>query len=205
MPLDADSLANLMLLTSTLGGPGGLQEFQCYANGVVKGLKAGTAQVTTTGVIGSPGTAKGIGAIQPGPPAMVPFVSTALVGAIPPPGGAPTPLQPLLFLAISQVATHVLTNLEVQAPPTDTVAQGVGIIAPGGFKISGSVIETFILAEYTIKGLIATPLRISIAKAIGQATEQLMKLASMPSLTIPDGVPASPSAPATGTRIGIIS
>lgn len=205
MALDADQLAKLMLVTSTAAGPSGLDEFQCYAAGVVQGLKASTANVQTTGVAGSPGSAKGIGAIQPGAIAMVPFLSSALVGSMPPPGGAPTPLLPLFYLAICQIATHVLTNLEVEASPTDTIAQGVGLIPPGGFNVSGSVIEPLIIAEYTKKGLKPTPLRLSMAKAIGTATEQLMKIATMPSLTISGGVPSSPSSPAVGTRVGVIS
>ena len=205
MALDSTLLTQLMLTTSTLAGAMASVEFSCYAAGVVQGLKLGTATIQTTGVAGTPGTGKFIGAIQPGAIGMSLLVQQALLGIIPPPTGSITPLQPIYYLAISQIATHVLTSLQVDAPASDSVATGVGIIVPGGFNVSGTVIGGFIVQQYVSKGLTPTPLRISIANAIGIATQQMMSLATMPAIPIIGGVPATPSAPSAGVRIGVIS
>jgi hypothetical protein len=204
MALDAGTLAQLMLASSALTTAGALTEYECYAQGVVQGLKLGTATVQTTGASGTPGSGSGVGAIQGGAVTMLPIVITNMVGIMPPPSGAPTPSQLLWFLSIAQIATYVLTALQVEAPPQDAVSAGVGNVLPGGFSVSGAAIGKAISLAYLQKGLIPTPMRLQVADAIGASTEQMMKLATMV-IPIVGGVPSSPSSPTMGTRIGVIS
>jgi hypothetical protein len=204
MALNADILAKLMYASSGLTTPGGLTEYECYAQGVVQGLKLGAVTVTTTGASGTPGGGSGVGALQGGVVTMLPIVITNMAGIMPPPTGAPTPSQLLWFTSIAQIATYVLTALQVETTPSDTVSTGMGTVAPGGFVISGSAIGIAISLAYAQKLLTPTPMRLQIAKAIGTSTEQMMKLATM-NIPIIGGVPSSPSAPIAGTRTGAIS
>jgi len=205
MPLSAPLLSTLMFAASGIPTPGAKVEFDCYAEGIVMGLKAGVVTITTIGALGSPGSGTGIGAINGGPLVMVPLVATALLGIIPPiPEGLPTPMQPLFYLAISQTALHVLTFLQVDSIPADPVAIGVGTIAPGGFIIPGPAIGGFITLAYLKRGLTPTPRRIQIAMAIGTAVQQMMALAVC-TIPIIGGAPAAPPAPGAGVRTGVIS
>lgn len=202
MALSDSILSLLMQGTFGIFNKGSKDEFDSYAEGVVMGLLLGTANVITTGTAGAPGIGVGIGAIQGGAPAMLPLVTLNSLGVMPPKEGAPQPLQLVWYLAISQVATHVLTALQVTAPPTDSVGAGLGIITPGGFSISGDTISKFILLAFIKRGLIVTKSRKDIATMIGKSTEQLMKLAAMPSIPI---IGAPSNSPSTGTRVGTIS
>lgn len=204
MALDATTLAQLMLASSGLTTPGGLTEYECYAQGVIQGLKLGTVTIQTTGVSGTPGSGSGVGAIQGGVAIMLPIVITNMTGIMPPPSGAPTPNQILWFTSIAQIATYLLTALQVETTPTDTVSTGMGIVNPGGFSIAGAAIGKAIGLAYLQKGLILTPMRLQIADAIGTSTEQIMKLATM-TIPIVGGVPSSPPASIIGTRTGVIS
>jgi len=206
MALNENLLSLLMLSTSGLPTLGAKQEFDAYAKGVIAGIKLGTATITTTGALGTPGTAKFIGAINPGPLLMASLIQVAAVGSLPPiPGGTPTPLQFTFFLALGQIATHVLAFLEVEGLPMDTVSTGIGIVPPGGFTISGDLIQGLIVLEFIKAGLITTPSRVGLAAAVGRATEQFMLLATIPTIPIVGGAPVAPPAPSVGTRIGIIS
>lgn len=205
MALDEGILTNLMLVTFGFLNPGAEDEWAAVAEGTIAGLKLGTVTGITTGASGSPGQGTGIGALQGGPLVMVPIVATNALGVVPPiPEGTPTPLQPLWYLAVSQIATHVLTALQVEFAPTDPVATGVVTVAPGGFQIQGDVVANFILLAYISKGLIITPKREDTAKAIGQSVQQMMSTATMLG-SIVGGVPVAPPAPGAGTRVGVIS
>jgi len=204
MVLDADLLTKLMIATFGFLNPGADDEWGAIATGAVQGMKLGTVQIITSGTSGSPGPGTGIGAIQGGAIAMVPLVAVNTISALPPPGGAITPLQPLWHLAVSQIATHALTSLQVDIPATDSVAVGVGNVLPGGFQIQGSVIEGLILAEYLKRGLLITPMKTQLAKGIGAAVQQHMSLATM-IIPILGGSPSAPPTPTAGTRIGTIS
>jgi hypothetical protein len=205
MALDADTLANLMLPIFGFVNPNSQKEFGAYAQGVVMGLKASTVEVQTTGIAGAPGPETGIGAIQGGAVTMLPIVIANSVGVIPPPNGTPTPTQLLWYTAISQIATYVLTALQVDAPPTDGVATGFATVLPGGFKVQADIISSSIKLAYVSKGLIPTPLRLQVADVIGKSTQQALQIATM-AFPILKGVPASPPSPAPpGVRIGIIS
>jgi hypothetical protein len=205
MALNEALLSNLMLVTFGVITPGSKTEFDCYAEGIVAGLKAGIVTIQTTGLAGSPGSGVGIGAIQGGPLVMLPLVATNSIGIIPPiPEGAPTPLQPLWYLAISQTATHVLSMLQVDSVPADAVAAGIGIVAPGGFQISGALISSFIVLAYLKRGLTPTPRRIQVASLIGKSVQQMMLLATC-IIPIAGGAPVAPPAPGVGVRTGIIS
>lgn len=183
--------------------PGAKDEFDCYAEGVIKGLKLGAAQVTTAGVGGGPGPGTFVGALQGGPIVMAAIVATNALGVIPPsPEGSPTPLQVIWHLAIAQIATHVLVALQVDAPASDSVAAGVGIIAPGGFSVSGALIAQLIILAYLKKGLVATPYRIKVAKVVGNSTQQMMALATMV-IPIVGGSPSNFGS--AGVRVGKIS
>jgi hypothetical protein len=204
MALDAGTLAKLMFASSGLTSLDGLTEYECYAQGVVEGLKLGAVTISTTGASGTPGSGSGVGALQGGAVTMLPIVISNMVGIMPPPTGAPTPGQLLWFTSIAQIATYVLTALQVETTPSDTVSTGMGIVTPGGFTITGSAIGAAISLAYAQKKLIPTPMRLQIAKAIGASTEQMMKLATM-SIPIIGGAPSSPPAPIVGTRTGVIS
>lgn len=205
MALDADTLAKLMLAPFGFINPNSMKEFGAYAQGVVMGLKASMVEVQTTGVAGAPGLETGIGALQGGALTMLPFVVANSVGVIPPANGAPMPAQLLWYTGVSQIATYVLTALQVDAPPTDGVATGFATVLPGGFKIQADVISSAIKLAYVSKGLIPTPLRLQVADVIGKSTKQAMDLATM-AFPILKGVPVSPPSPAPpGVRIGIIS
>ena len=209
MPLDEKMLANLMFVTYAASGFVGtktMDDFNAIATGVVAGLKAGTASAMVQGVQGSPGTGKMIGVINPGPVVMAGALQVASMGSIPPPMGLPTPLQALYFLAIGQIATHILT-MQVETLPMDTVAMGVGMILPGGFTIVGSAIEGLIIVEFLKSGP-PTPPKLGLAKAIGIATQQIMMMAMVPAIPILGGVPIPPPAgpiPAVGVRTVMLS
>jgi len=206
MALDDGTLSLLMQSTFGVFNAGTKNEFGSYAEGVVMGLKLGTANVITTGVSGSPGTGTFTGALQGGPIVMAAIVATNAIGVLPAAsGGAPAPLQPLWYLAVGQIATHVLTALTVNAPPADAVSTGIGIVAPGGFSIDADSIANFIMLAYLKRGLLVTPMRKSIASVIGKSTQQMMMLATMPAIPILGGAPSTPPAPAAGVRTGTIS
>lgn len=205
MALDQSLLSTLMLATFGVITPGSKTEFDCYAEGIVTGLKAGIVNITTVGLAGSPGSGTGIGALQPGPLTMVPIVAANLIGIMPPiPEGLPTPLQPLFYLAISQTATHVLTMLQVDSIPVDAVATGIGLVVPGGFQISGTAIAGFIALAYLKNGITPTPRRMQIASAIGNSVQQMMLLATC-TIPIVGGAPTAPPVPSAGVRTGVIS
>jgi len=205
MALNESTLAKLMQVTFGIFNPGSKNEFECYAEGVVMGLKLGTATIITTGVSGSPGSGSFVGAIQGGPLVMAPLVAINSVGVMPPiPEGMVTPLQLLWYLAISQISLHALIALQVEAPPTDAVSTGVGLITPGGFSVNAQVISKFIILAYLKKGLTITPRRRQVADIIGKSTQQMMSLAIM-TIPIAGGVPSVPPVPAVGTRVGVIS
>jgi hypothetical protein len=206
MALDASTLANsLMLPIFGFVNPNSKKEFEAYAEGVVIGLKASTVEVQTTGAAGAPAPETGIGALQGGAVTMLPIVIANSIGVIPPPNGAPTPAQLLWYNSISQIATYVITALEVLAPPTDGVATGLATVLPGGFKVQADAISAAIKLAYVSKGLIPTPLRLQVADVIGKSTQQALQLATM-SFPLLKGVVASPPSPAPpGVRLGIIS
>lgn len=204
MALNEQALAQLMITTFGFFTPGAIDEWEAIAAGTIAGLKLGTANVVTAGKSGAPAPGTGLGAINPGPLVMAPIVAANSVGTVPPiPGGVPTPLQPIWYLAVAQIATHVLTNLQVTAPPTDAVAVGVGTIAPGGFQISPTAIEQAILLEYLTRGLNFTPMRTRVASLIGRSVQQHMLLATM---IIPlAGTPSPEPSGVAGVRTGVIS
>lgn len=203
--LSEQILTQLMVSTFGIFNAGTLNEFGAYADGVIQGLKLGTVTIQTTGAAGSPGQGASIGAIQGGALTMVPIVATNSLGIVPPiPEGAPQPLQPLWYLAISQIATHALTALQVDSIPADAVSVGVGIVAPGGIQVQAQVITNFILLSYLKRGLTITPRRIDTAQIVGKSTQQMLLLATM-IIPIIGGVPAVPGAPAVGVRTGVIS
>jgi hypothetical protein len=205
MALDPSILSLLMQSTFGIFTPGAKDEFDCYAEGVVQGLKTGIVTVTTTGVGGTPGQGQFLGAIQGGPLVMAGLVATNAIGVMPPlPEGLPTPLQALWYLAIGQIATHVLTALQVNTTPSDTVSTGVGIVTPGGFTILGPTIAQLIIAAFLKKGLTPTPRRIQIAQVVGISTQQMMALATM-TIPIIGGAPTAPPSPMVGVRTGTIS
>ena len=177
MALNDAALSTLMQATFGIFNIGSKNEFDSYAEGVVMGLKLGTAKIITAGSSGSPGTGTFNGALQGGPLVMLPLVAANSIGVLPAfsSGGAPAPLQPLWYLAISQIATHVLTALTVTAPTTDTVSVGVGQITPGGFTIDADIIANFIILGYLKRGLIPTPMRMDIAKVIGKKAKKDIK------------------------------
>lgn len=206
MILDEALLSNLMYITyiAASGGFVGKQvkdDFDIYSKAVINGIKTGTATAMTTGLGGGPpGTGKIIGCINPGPPFMLPFLIPVMMPAV----GAPTPLQLTYALSISQIATHLLTNLQSEALPLDTVSAGQGVVTPGGIIVVGSAIAGLIIAEVVKTGNPPTPQKIAIAKAIGNATEQLMKATSViiPIIGAPVG---SPPPPMAGSRSVIFS
>jgi hypothetical protein len=196
-----------MLMLSTFGvfTPGSKVEFDCYAEGIIGGLQAGVVTIQTAGALGSPGSGTGVGAIQGGPLVMFPLVAANSIGVIPPiPEGLPMPLQSLWYLAISQTATHVLTALQVDSIPADSVAAGIGIVAPGGFQVQATIIASLITLAYLKNGLIITPRRVQVAQAIGKSVQQMMLLATC-IIPIVGGAPATPPAPSVGVRTGVIS
>jgi len=207
MALDANTLSKLMQATFGIFTVGSKNEFDSYAEGVVMGLKLGTVVITTTGSAGFPGKGTFTGAIQGGPLLMFPLVAVNSFGVLPSlsNGGAPAPLQPLWYLAVSQIATHVLTSLTVDAPLADTVAVGLGTVAPGGFLIDADAIANFIILASLKRGLNITPMRESIASVIGRSTQQMMLLATMPVIPIIGGIVSTPTSPTVGIRSGTIS
>ncbi len=203
MALDESTLANLMFVTFGVLTSGAKDEWEAIAEGVVAGLKLGTVIGITAGAAGSPGDSIGLGAIQGGPLIMVPIVAVNAIGVIPPiPGGLPTPLQPLWYLALSQVSLHVLTFLQVDFPKTDGVATGATVVTPGGFQVQASIIKGLVLAAYLKRGLTLTPVRIDTAQVVGDSVQQMMALAIMTAPVI-GGVTGS--GPAAGSRVGVIS
>jgi len=205
MPLQPNIVVPLMLATFGFITPGAQKEFAAYAGGIIKGLA--TAQLTAicTGAGGTPGQGQIIGLINPGPIALAPLIQVAAIGVLPPiPGGTPQPLQITYFLAISQIATALLTAQITLPPAADNVAAGVGIVTPGGVIAQASAIELAIIAEYVTQGLMPTPGRLGMAKAIGIAMQQFLLLTTA-TVPIIGGVPAAPPVPGLGTRIGTIS
>ena len=76
--------------------------------------------IATTPVL----TSQGFGAIHGGPVVMLPIVIANFIGIVPGPEGAPTPLQLQFFQAISQIATHTLTALQVSTGPGPGAVNG---------------------------------------------------------------------------------
>lgn len=195
-----------MIATANQFGPDAKKEFDSYAVGIIAGLKLGKVKVITKGASGKPGRGKGKGVLNPGPAVMAPLIQVAAVGSLPPiPYGSPTPLQILFFLALSQITIHALTALQVTTAPTDSVAVGSGKVVPGGFQIQAAVVEKLIIAEFAKNGLIPTPPRLGLAKAVGIAVRQIMLLTTMPSIPIVGGAPSSPGSTTVGVRQGVIS
>ena len=195
MALDADILTNLMLATSGATGPQSPLIWGAYARGVVNGLKLSIANGVAVGAAGL-GELKGVGAIHGGPLAMVPIVASNMLSV----GMPPAPGQALFNLAISQIATHTLTALEISGPTPGT-GSGAGTIPPGGYVVPGPLIAQLITVEILSAGITPTPIQPLINLAIGNSTQQIMALASTPfTVTGPAG-----SSPGGGPVIGIIS
>ena len=203
MALDPITLGLLMAGTMGLPTPQAKLEFDAIAEGVVNGLKAGTALATCVGSTGVPAPSIGTGALHGGAATMLPLLIANCAGLIPPvaTGGTPQPAQALWFNAVSQIGNYTMASLQVQLPPGPT-AIGVGTVPPGGYTISGPLIGQLIVAAYVKSGLTVTPMKIQIANAIGNTVQQHMLLATT---IIPlVGGPVPTPSPASDPRSGII-
>jgi len=217
MPLNEAAMSKLMYITyaaTTLCGKDSKKEFDIISEGIVKGLKEGSAIVITQGSkaeIGFAGQGTWLlGALNPGPVIMAPLIQAGMMGSLPSPTCLPTPIQLIYYLAISQSMTHVLTSLSLETTrdPIFDVAIGIGTVFPGGFSIPGASIENYIIQGYKTKGMDVTDMKKKMAKAIGKAVEQTMKLATIPAIPIIGGIPVPPPVgpiPMIGKRTGIIT